>query len=215
VLLPLGFYEQATRYNNDGGIEAIEVLAAKKQQLKLVRFRGKFRILPEVATDAGGFQGILLPAGATVFVHNLFIEFWGRPKGPLPVTVVLARGITIGGEAVEHRLRIRLESKTGTAESFFLSDSWHTADGGEVPAAVMRTGQFLIPDVLAKRCHDQAQQPGDAEQSSVHSLGERWLLASDLPSTSPLPLLSFQRSFVLPRVQKAQDREFANLARGR
>jgi hypothetical protein len=167
VLLPLSFYERATRYNNDEGIDAIEVLAAKKEQLKLVRFRGRFRVLPDVATDAGGFQGMLLPGGATVFVHNLVIEFWGRPNGPLPVTAVLARGITIGGQAVQHRFHIPLQSNTISPEPLSLADSWHTPDWGEVPAAIVRTGQFSIPNALAKTCADTAQQPSNAEGSAL------------------------------------------------
>lgn len=152
VLLPLGFYERATEYDDHAGIQAIEVLAAKKQQLKLVRFRGRFRLLPEVATDAGGFQGILLPGGATVFVHNLVIELWGRPNGPLPVTAVLARGITIGGEAVQRRLRIPLLSDAISPEPFSLADSWHASDWGEVPVVVTKIGQFAMPNALAKAC---------------------------------------------------------------
>ena len=157
VLLPLGYYEQANSYNKDAGVEAIEVLEDKIHQVKLIKFLGRFRVLPHVATDAGGFQAVLLPRGSEVFVHNLVIDFWGRPNGPLPITAVMARRIIIGGKTVEHRVGARLESKTSTAEHFALADSWHTVDWREVPAVITRTGQFFIRDVLATRCQPKAQ----------------------------------------------------------
>ena len=153
ILLPQGFYERPTKYSKDAGVEAIQVLTGEQHQVKLVSFFGRARIQPEVANDAGGFQGFLLPVGGKVIVHHLAIDFWGRPNGALPITAVIARRVVIGGKAVEHRVRTPLASKTNAApEHLSIVDSWHTKDWGEVPVVITRTGQFSVDNALAKRC---------------------------------------------------------------
>src|SRR5207245_7958507 len=82
ILLPTILYPNPTQHRH-GGVSSIEVLSDREHKVKLLRFMGTARMQPEMATDAGGFQAVLVPAGATVQLRSIVIAFWERPDGSL------------------------------------------------------------------------------------------------------------------------------------
>ena len=51
----------------------------------------------------GGFQAVCVPPGGRLALHELPILFWEEidPNGVIAVDVIVARGIKVGGQAVE------------------------------------------------------------------------------------------------------------------
>lgn len=73
-----------------GGVDGVEVFALSGQgRVVFGRFQG-----------SAACQALLLPAGAVVTIHRFPIQFWEEdiPKAAVPVVVVIARELTVGGE---------------------------------------------------------------------------------------------------------------------
>ncbi len=71
--------------------------------LQIYEVTGKGRAVLGKFLGNGGFQALLIPAGGTVTVRELPIALWEeeKPDGPVPVEVIVAKGITLDGEPVE------------------------------------------------------------------------------------------------------------------
>jgi hypothetical protein len=72
-----------------GGVDAVEVFAPKS----------KYRVLIGHFLGTGGFNALQLAGGAEVRMRNFAISFWGDPPDQLPVSVIIAKQLTIGGES--------------------------------------------------------------------------------------------------------------------
>jgi hypothetical protein len=98
-LFPAALYDKAVGVRSSAGIDGIELFAdSPDHKVTVVHFMGTMNLQPE---GAGGFKGLLLPAGGVVSVHSLDIEFWGDPVPPVPMRVVIADQVTLGGVPVE------------------------------------------------------------------------------------------------------------------
>jgi hypothetical protein len=71
--------------------------------LQIYDVTGKGRAVLGSFIGNGGFHALLVPAGGTLTVHELPISLWEekQPEGPVPVEVIIAKSITLGGETIE------------------------------------------------------------------------------------------------------------------
>jgi hypothetical protein len=158
LLLPMALYSQPKQPRNEAGIYKIEVLSDENKRIHPVQFNGTRRSDPDVGADAGGFQAFLLPPGVDVTVRRLSIDFWGRPEGSLPITVVVASRLMVRGRSVEQLFPgIQLSSSAGTTEHLSVTDSWETPDLGEVPLTITQTYKFAIENAFAETCESKVQ----------------------------------------------------------
>lgn len=152
VLLPNGFYSAATRLKEGAGISTVEVLSDKSHNIKLLKFLGSTRLQPEVPNDAGGFQALRVSSAASVTLP-LKIDFWGRPRGPLPITATIARDIHLRSKPVDQYFRMPLMSTPNSvAHGFFVAEHWNTRDLTEVPVKIGQMGKVTIRNAFASTC---------------------------------------------------------------
>src|SRR5215472_1479406 len=86
-LFPRALYEQAPQPQKQSGVDGAEIFSTKVEPSVIVaQFMGSIRLQPE---SAGGFQALLLPAGAVVTIRDFSIRFWGDNFSPLPVQIVI------------------------------------------------------------------------------------------------------------------------------
>ncbi len=90
-LLPSNLGPGHASIGEKGGVDTLEVFAP----------RGKGRVIVGRFLGTGGFQAMLLPAGAKVRLRRFPISYWGEPPANLQIEVVIARQLTIGGERAE------------------------------------------------------------------------------------------------------------------
>jgi hypothetical protein len=74
-----------------GGVDKVEVFAPQ----------GAGRVIIGHFLGTGGFQALLLPAGAEVRLRHFPISYWGDLPDQLQVEVVMAKHLTVGGESAE------------------------------------------------------------------------------------------------------------------
>lgn len=151
-LLPDALYPKPPSPTN-GGIDAVEVYAARSPaKVSIANFMGTFRLQPE---SAGGFQALLLPAGARVSIRRFTIGYWGDLKSRLPIHLVIADQVTVanlpatawtGGDLLTDARALV------TRDQFQLVRSNHTPDLKEVPVGIVRAEEFNIANALARRC---------------------------------------------------------------
>lgn len=150
-LFPAALYDKAEGMRSNAGIDAIELFSdSPEQKVTLVHFMGTMNLQPE---GAGGFKGLLLPAGAVVSVHGLDIEFWGDPVRPIPMRIVMADQVTIGGVPVERWVgRKLLSAQTADVKDLKSAGSKTAPEVKELPVEITKSGEFKIADALAKKC---------------------------------------------------------------
>ena len=90
-LLPSNLGSATASIGAKGGVDALEVFAPRGQGRAII---GHF-------LGTGGFQALLLPPHAEVRLRRFPISYWGDPPDRLPIEVVIARALTIGGEKIE------------------------------------------------------------------------------------------------------------------
>lgn len=154
-LLPDALYSKP-RAPRNGGIDAVEVYAPMPPpRVSVARFTGTLRLQPE---SAGGFQALLLPAGATITIRRLTIELWGEiaeVNNRLPIRLVIADHITIAGSPA--MLWIGPDLLTDTKadverDQFKAVHSRFTPDMKEIPVGIEGTQELTIANALATRC---------------------------------------------------------------
>lgn len=74
-----------------GGVDTLEVFSP----------RGKGHVVVGRFLGTGGFNALLLPPGAAVRLRLFPISYWGDPPANLQIEIVIARGLTIGGDKAE------------------------------------------------------------------------------------------------------------------
>lgn len=155
-LFPAALYDKAEGIRTNAGIDAIEMFSdSPEQKITVVYFMGTMNLQPE---GAGGFKGLFLPAGAVVSVRALDIEFWGDLAAPLPMRVVMADQVTIGGVPVEQWVGKKLLSaQIADVKDLQHAGSKMAPELKELPVEVTKSGEFEIADALAKKCQDDGR----------------------------------------------------------
>lgn len=150
-LFPAALYDKAEGIRSNAGIDAIELFSdSPEQKVTVVYFMGTMNLQPE---GAGGFKGLFLPAGAVVSVHGLDIEFWGDPASPIPMRVVIADQVTIGGAPVEQWIGKKLLSaQTADVKDLERAGSKMAPELKELPVEITKSGEFEIADALKTKC---------------------------------------------------------------
>jgi hypothetical protein len=149
-LFPSALYDKPGGIRKNAGIAAIELLADSAHKVTVVDFLGTMNLQPE---GAGGLKGILLPAKAVVSVHGFGIEYWGEPLSPLPLRVVIADRLKIGGTPVEQWVgKTLLSAKTADVKDLSIAASKEADDMKELSLDMARSGEVSIADALARNC---------------------------------------------------------------
>jgi hypothetical protein len=155
-LLPRSLYEQPVTLPKQS-LDVLEVrTAVPANHLFLVDFMGSMQLQPE---SAGGFQGFLLPAGATLTARSFTIALWGETEKPLPVRLVITDSFTMAGAPAAQYIRVPVLSDTttdfdldqmspGTAQA-------RIGDLIDVPVEIKPAEELIIPNALAARCAEQ------------------------------------------------------------
>jgi hypothetical protein len=152
-LFPAALYDKPAAGRKGAGIDAIELFSDSQHQATVVWFMGTMKLQPE---GAGGFKGLLLPPGAVISVHGFGISFWGEPVSPLPMKVVMADEVTIGGTPVEQWIgKPLLSAKTADVKDLDHAGSKSAEDLKELPVEIRKSGEITIPDALARSCTAQ------------------------------------------------------------
>lgn len=149
-LLPTALYDKPVAGREDAGVDGIELSSDAQHQLTVVTFMGTMKLQAE---GAGGFRGVLLPAGAVVSLQGFRISYWGEPVSPVSIRVVMADEITLGGVPVAQWMgKSLLSAKTADVKELVITASKPTQDLNELPVEIKKSGEFTIADALAKRC---------------------------------------------------------------
>jgi len=149
-LFPAALYDKPAGTRKDAGIDAVELFSDSEHKVTVVNFMGTMNLQPD---GAGGFKGVLLPAGAVVSIHGFGISFWGEPVSPISIRVVIADRVTIGGPQVGEWLgKDLLSAKTADVKDLELSGSKSTDDHRELPVEIAKSGEIDVADVLAGKC---------------------------------------------------------------
>ena len=74
-----------------GGVDTLEVFSP----------RGKGHVVVGRFLGTGGFNALLLRPGAAVRLRLFPISYWGDPPANLQIEIVIARGLTVGGDKAE------------------------------------------------------------------------------------------------------------------
>src|SRR5215471_4421205 len=151
-LFPAALYDKAVAARKNAGIDAIELFSDSPQhKVTVVYFMGTMKLQPE---GAGGFKGVLLPAGVSVSIHGLGVDFWGEPASPLAMRLVIADKIMIGDKEIGEWLgEDLLSAKTADVKNLDGAGSKMTEGMKELPVEITKSGEINVPDALAKRCH--------------------------------------------------------------
>jgi hypothetical protein len=152
-LLPRSLYEKPVVLTNS--INAVEVYsAAPPSRFVLADFIGTLQLQPE---SAGGFQGMLLPAGANVTVRNLSVELWGEPDKPVPVRLVMTDNLTVAGSPAGQWIGVPVLS--GVTTDVDVEEISRSASQSrilvDVPVALTAAEEFLVPNALTMRCPEK------------------------------------------------------------
>lgn len=141
------------------GVDGIEIFSKlPERSVTVAQFMGSVRLQPE---SAGGFQALLLPAGAIISIRDFAIEFWGDNFSSLPLHVVIANQVNLGKMPADRWAQANLlsaRSATVTTRQITMVRSRFTPRRNEIPVTIDKAGEITIPDALAKRCAEGNNQ---------------------------------------------------------
>jgi len=151
-LWPRSLYEQTPGPMKENGVNGAEIFAAPERKVMVAQFLGSIRLQPR---SAGGFQALLLPAGATVTVRDFGIHFWGDNFSPLPIQVVIADHVLIGSVPVDRWAGVNMLSARSadvSSRQITMVRSKFTRRRNELPVTVQKSGEINVANALAKSC---------------------------------------------------------------
>lgn len=156
VLFPRALYEKAGEPAKQPGVDGVEIFSKLPERNVIVaQFLGSVRLQPE---SAGGFQALLLPAGASISIRDFAIEFWGDNFSPLPLHVVIANQVNLGKTPADRWARVNLlsaKSANVNTRQITMVRSRFTPRRNEIPVTIDKAGEITIPDALAKSCTEK------------------------------------------------------------
>jgi hypothetical protein len=122
-----------------GGVDGLEV----------IELAGRGRAVVGRFLGTAGFQAVLVPAGAAVRLHGLPLGYWGEPPAAgVPVEVVIARDLTVGGEPA--RAWFGSASPTSEAGADASTDgartvaAHHSKDGKEAKVGIVEDSRVAL-----------------------------------------------------------------------
>lgn len=139
-LLPSNLGSENSPLLAKGGVDGVEVFAP----------RGSGRVIIGHFLGTGGFYALLLPARAEVHLRMFPISYWGDLPDQLPVEVVTAKRLTIGGEPASawFGLNPSASARANITENVLsqnrMVSSRHTPDRKEVVTSIEKDGRFRI-----------------------------------------------------------------------
>jgi hypothetical protein len=152
-LLPRALYEQASGPPSQAGVNGAEILSdSSDHKVTLAQFMGSIRLQPE---SAGGFQALLLPAGAVITIRDFPISFWGDNFSVLPIHVVIANQVMIGSVPADRWSGVQLLSSKSADLSFkqmSMVRSKFTQRSNELLVTIQKSGEITVTNAMAKSC---------------------------------------------------------------
>lgn len=133
----------------------MEVFSASRHAATIAQFMGSIRLQPE---SAGGFQALLLPAGAVVTIRDFGISFWGDNFSPLALQVVIAGQVKISNVPAERWAGVRLLSASSadvSSKQMNIVRSKFTPRRDEVPVAIQKSAEVNVENAMARSCTEQ------------------------------------------------------------
>lgn len=159
-LFPRALYEMAPGPPPQPGINGAEIFSTSadhpQHKVMVAQFMGSIRLQPE---SAGGFQALLLPAGAVITIRDFGISFWGDNFSPLPLHVVIADEVMIGSVPADRwTVTGLLSARTADVSTKEISivRSKFTQRDNELPVTIQKSGEVTVANAVAKRCEDQS-----------------------------------------------------------
>jgi hypothetical protein len=158
-LFPRALYEKAPAPQEHSGVDGVEIFSKKTgRSVTVAQFMGSVRLQPE---SAGGFQALLLPAGAVVSIRDFGIRFWGDNFSPLPLHIVIASQVSLGKTPADRWTGVKLLSaKTAdvSTRQITMLHSKFTRRGSEIAVSIEKSGEVTVPDALARSCSEGGHQ---------------------------------------------------------
>jgi len=151
-LWPRSLYEQTPGPMKENGVNGAEIFAAPERKVMVAQFLGSIRLQPR---SAGGFQALLLPAGATVTVRDFSIHFWGDNFSPLPLQVDIADHVLITSIPVDRWAGVNMLSARSadvSSRQITMVRSKFTRRRNELPVTIQKSGEINVANALAKSC---------------------------------------------------------------
>ena len=155
-LFPRALNENEPGPPPQSGIDGAEIFSTTDRRVTVAQFMGSIRLQPE---SAGGFQALLLPAGAAITIRDFGISFWGDNFSPLPLKVVIADQVMIGSVPAD-RWTGRLLSATSadvSTKQIAMIRSKFTRRHDEVAVTIQKSGEITVANAVAKRCEEVRQ----------------------------------------------------------
>ncbi len=152
---------------SQGGVDTLEVYAPRGTgRVPVGRFLGR-----------GGFQALLLPAGAEVRLRLFPVSFWGDLPDQLQIEVVTAKRLTVGGEeaAVWFGVDPATSVKADIAEnprSWTHVSSRSTPDGREVAVLVEEDDRIKLQVPLGEKKKDRPRNAKSDKLSEIFIPGD-------------------------------------------
>ena len=144
-LLPSNLGPGTSALLTKGGVDTVEVFAP----------HGSGRVVVGHFLGTGGFYALLLPSHAEIRLRMFPISYWGDVPDHLQIEVVIAKGLTIGGEPVRawFELNPTCSARADIAESVLsqtrMIGSRHAPDRKEVRVLLEEENRFKL-DVILK-----------------------------------------------------------------
>jgi hypothetical protein len=154
-LFPRALYEKAPAQPERSGVDGVEIFSKQPERsVSVAQFMGSVRLQPE---SAGGFQALLLPAGAVISIHDFSIRFWGDNFSPLPLRIVIASQVSLGKTPADRwageRLLSSKEADVNTRQMRMVRSKF-TRRRSEIAVSIEKSGEVTVPDALAKSCSE-------------------------------------------------------------
>lgn len=152
-LFPRALYEKAPTPQSQSGVDGAEIFSVMPgRSVTVAQFMGSIRLQPE---SAGGFQALLLPAGAVITVRDFSISFWGDNFSSLPIQVVIADQVKIGSVPAEHWVGVRLRSAgfaDVSSKQIRMVHSKFTPRRNELPVTIQKSGEINVANAMDSSC---------------------------------------------------------------
>lgn len=152
-LFPRALYENASTPENRSGVDGAEIFSVMPgHSVTVAQFMGSIRLQPE---SAGGFQALLLPAGAAITIRDFGISFWGDNFSSLPMQVVLADQVKIGSVPAERWVGVRMLSARSadvSSKQIRMVRSKFTPRRNELPVTIQKSGEVNIANAMVTSC---------------------------------------------------------------
>ena len=159
-LFPRALYEHAPAAQSHSGVAGAEIFSVSPgRSVTVAQFMGSIRLQPE---SAGGFQALLLPAGAVITIRDFGISFWGDDFSSLSLQIVIAGQVMIGSLPADRwsgRRLLSANSADVSSKQISMVRSKFTQRGNELPVIIQKSDEITIANAMAKSCDSPQTSP--------------------------------------------------------